>query len=426
MKILFGLSSFYPEHTAGTETYVLNLAKELKKKGIETCIAFPSAGKNINNYTYDGIDVYPFFVPLKISTKEMNGLAKVSGIEQFEKILDETKPDIFHLHSLSRSFHAEHIKLAKQKGIKTVFTAHLGGTFCVSGDLQLFQKKQCNALVKKQRCLACFIKKQKKYNIFISSIIAFLINILLKTPLKYKFPALNIVNNKLNQLKRLQKYSDCNIAIAKWIKYAFNINKIKNVEVVEQGINKQFKESKKLSKKNKKIELIFIGRMHPDKGIHILLDAIEDFIDKFNLTIVTIPFKDEMTYYQKIKRQYENLGFNKWFENLSQQQVSEILNDKDMLILPSTANEAAPLVILEAFTKKIPVLGSSYIAIKEMVKHNYNGLIFQNGDVDSLKEQLKNIANQPKILTKFSKNINEQRSFIDVANDMTKIYQNLS
>ena len=425
MKILFGLSSFYPEHTAGTENYVLNLAKELEKYNIEVSVTFPSAGKQIKNYTYEGIKVYPFFVPLKLSTKELNGLDNVTGIKDFSEILDEIKPTIFHLHSLSRSFHAEHIKIAKQKGIKTVFTGHLGSTFCVNGDIQIFQQHTCNAFVQKQKCLACFIKKNKKYNILISKTLAIIINLLIRTPLKNKFPAFNIVKYKLFQHQLLKKYSDSNIAIAPWLQKAFELNNFSKINIVNQGINSKFLTTKHKTQNNVPLNLIFIGRTHPDKGIHILMEAINEYKKYFNLIIITLPFKDEMQYYEKIKSSYFLLGYNNWYENISQAEVSEKLNSADVLVLPSTKNEAAPLVILEAFAKKVPVIGSDYVAIPDMVKHNFNGLIFNNGDVNSLKEQLQRIIDEPDLISKLSENIEIPRTFEDVAIDMLKIYQKL-
>jgi len=425
MKILLGLSSFYPGNSAGTENYVLNLAKELQKNNFEVSIVIPSVGKKIETYIYEEINVYNFYVPLKLSTLELNGLDKISGIDEFSKILDNIKPDIFHLHSLSRSFHAEHIKIAKQKKIKTVFTGHLGGTFCVNADIQLFQKESCDAYVNKNRCLACFIKNKKKYSIILSKIFAIFINLIIKTSLKYKFPAFNIVIFKLQQLEILKKFSDANIAIAPWLNKAFKINNFENVFLVNQGINSKFIEEKIEKLDKDKIELIFIGRMHPDKGVDLLIEALVEFKSVFNLTVITIPFNDENDFYNKIKIQFFELGFTNWLEKLPQNEVSKRLSFADILILPSTKNEAAPLVILEAFAKKIPVIGSDYIAIPDMVKHNFNGLIFKNGDVNSLKQQLKRIIKEPNLLKSLSKNIEIPRTFKDITLDMIEIYNKI-
>ncbi|WP_262713414.1 glycosyltransferase [Gelidibacter salicanalis] len=55
------------------------------------------------------------------------------------------------------------------------------------------------------------------------------------------------------------------------------------------------------------------------------------------------------------------------------------LDQMDVLILPSVA-EVAPLVILEAATRHIPVIASDYLAMKDMIEPNINGLLFENGN----------------------------------------------
>ena len=178
MKILLGVSSFFPEHTAGTETYVFNLAKELKVLGLDIVVSYPAAGKKIEKYVYKDIDVYPFYVPLKLNNKELNGVSnKVSGLQEFIAILKEIKPDIFHLHSLSRSFRAEHILEAKKLGIKTVFTPHLAGNFCIRADLLRFNNYNCDGKVEAERCLSCFINKKYKYSRFLLVLLGFSANL---------------------------------------------------------------------------------------------------------------------------------------------------------------------------------------------------------------------------------------------------------
>ncbi len=424
-KIAFALSSFYPDHRAGTETYVLNLSKELINMGYKVSVITPAVGKPSSNYTYEGISVYTFSVPLKVSTKELNGLVKPSGLDEFKQLLQQIKPAIFHLHSLGRSMHAEHLKLASEMGIKTLFTAHLGNTFCVKGNLLLFGKEQCNGLVKKQRCLACFVKDKAAFSNIKSKLSAFIINqILFNSPFSSGFPAYHIVKYKLHQLSILRKYSVINIAIAGWINQVYKANGFANIKTIPQGIDSLFvKEVIDLDVSDKQ-NLIFVGRMHPDKGVHLLIEALESVsAEYFNLIIITIPFEDEMEYYTNIKKRYYQLGYANWFEKMPPDEVSKKMDKASVLILPSTRNEAAPLVILEAFAKKIPVIGSDFIAIQEMVQHNVNGLLFKNGDPESLRQQLLRLLNEPELMHRLKQNIGPVRSFKEVAREHDEIYK---
>ncbi|NJO90218.1 MAG: glycosyltransferase family 4 protein [Chloroflexia bacterium] len=353
MKILFALSGFYPKHKAGTETYVYHLSKELIKLGYEVSVIVPAVGEKQEVYNYEGIKVYGYFVPQKISTKELNGLEKASGLEEFKELLKQIKPDGFHLHSLSRSLHAEHLKIVKQFGITTFYTAHLGGNFCLRNDLMHFGKEQCNGEVKKHKCLSCFIHNKKNIGITVSKLFANIINTFItKSFLVNYFPAFRIIDYKLEQLELLKKYTNRYISIAGWLKQIYSINQLNNATLIKQAINSDFVELTLNEKKYAdKVRLIFVGRMHPLKNIEIVLEAIRELKSYFNFTLVTIPFKDEMDYYSHIKEGYKSLNYNAWFENLSSKDVAKKLAQSDILILPSRF-EAAPLVILEAFAKK--------------------------------------------------------------------------
>jgi glycosyltransferase involved in cell wall biosynthesis len=424
LNIVFCIEGFFPGSKGGTETYVLNLSKELIKLGFQVSVVVPAVGKESNQYKYEKIPVYSFSVPKKVTTKELNGLELPTGIEEFKNIIEKINPDILHMHSLGRSIHGEHLKLASGLGIKTVFTAHLASTFCVKGNLRLFGNDHCNGFVEKQRCLACFIKEKQKIDKTGSNIAAWFINnFITKSPLINKMPTLNIVSNKINQLNLLRKYSRQNIALAGWLKEIYLINGLKDTVTINQGIDESFTQIKSIDIKQKgRINLIFVGRMHPLKNLDLLLSVLKNLANQINFIVITIPFDDEIDYYNSVKDQFYQCGFKDWFENLTSEQVAEKLEESDVLILPSKY-EAAPLVILEAFAKKIPVIGSDYIAIKEMVSHNVNGLLFKNGDANSLKEQLQRLVDEPGLLQSFKQNIGLVRTFKEVAKEHQQLYE---
>lgn len=424
LKIVFSLASFYPTHRAGTETYVLNLSKELMKLGYKISVIIPAIGKTSENYTYEGIKVYSFSVPLKIGANEMNGLVAPSGITEFKKLLQKIKPDIFHLHSLSRSIHAEHLQIANEMGIYTAFTAHLGGSFCIKGNFRLFGEKLCDGKIAVLRCLSCFIREKSGKSKFLSKLAASIIyKWILKSPLKKIFPAYNISKYKQKQIEQLKTHCSINIAIAKWLETVYKINGLKNTTYVGQAISNDFKRLK--TKKNVckgRIQLIFIGRMTPLKNVEIIFEAIRDIKEYFNIIIITIPNKDELNYHKQIKSEFSALNYTDWFENMRHNEIEDKLEQADLLILPSKY-EVAPLVILEAFAKKKPVIGSDYIAIKEMIQHNVCGLLFENGNAESLKNQIQRIIDEPELINKLSKNIEEVRTFEDVAREHDKLYK---
>ena len=423
MKITFILENFYPTHRAGTETYVLNLAKGLIEQNWSVSVIIATIRKESYNYEYEDIQVFALNVPEIISTAELNGLKNPSNLNSFKKTIYKLSPDIIHLHSFSRSYTHFHLKAAYEFGAKVFFTAHLGGIFCARGDLQLFGKKQCDAKIKTFRCSACFASlKHSKIKSYAGAIVA---STLSKTPLIFKLPSLNIIPNKLESMSFLRKYTHKCIAIAYWIEKAYHINNVKNTQILTQAIDTHKFTKKKNPRNSNKLNLGFIGRMNPSKGAQVLLKALSaPFLNNnINLEIITIPDKSELDFYEQMKAKFINLGYSKWMENLSHKELNIVMDNWDMLILPSTSNEAAPLVILEAYAKRIPVIGSDYPAIDEMIDNNHNGLIFKNGNSADLAKILTNLVENRDLIAYFSKNINQPKDITELVNEHIDLFE---
>lgn len=428
MKIVHILDSFFPDSRAGTEQYVLWLANFMQDAGHDVSIIAASITIT-GSYTYEGIQVYRFLVPNDPISRELNGLIPPRGIENFEKLLIKLSPDIAHFHSFSRAINGYHLELAKKLEIKTVFTAHLGNLFCIKGDFLLFGKEICDGKVLQSRCMQCFLSsKQGSGNTLKIKLSAGFINRVVNSPFHKLFPsAWHLVKHRQEELKRLKLYGDAVIAIAPWIERVFQLNHIENVWLVKQGI--QFQENQEPSTKNqdkrldKPIKLIFVGRLHPMKGLHLLLDALDSFsLGKFLLIVIGISHDED--YKIEMRAKALQLGVE-WHENKMHDEVLDLISKSDILVLPAISNEMAPLVILEAFACGKPVIGSTYPAIGDMVTDGFNGLLFENKNVKSLTYCLQRLLDAPNLLPCLKSNMQPPRSFEDVAEDMMGIYKQI-
>ena len=426
MHITFVLESFYPTHRAGTETYVLNLALGLLEQGWQVSVIVAAVGSKSSTANYKGVTVYALSVPTKISTHELNGLTEPSNLIEFKALLHKIAPEIVHFHSFSRSFSHPHIKAAHRHGAKIFFTAHLGNAFCARNDLLLYGKKQCNAKIEVFRCTACFASV--KHNKTMQIVGGLAANVLPYTALRKKLPALNLIHNKLRNLYALRNYVHTNIAIAKWIKKAYLINHIANTKILTQAINTApFAFSNKPFTEGK-LQLGFIGRTNPSKGLHVLLKTLEinELYKQIELHVITIQDVSEPIYYEQVRAKFSELGYNSWKENLSHTKINTEMDNWDMLVLPSTANEAAPLVILEAFAKGLPVLGSDYPAIAEMITHNHNGLLFKNGNSKQLAEILTKLVTDHGKIPQLKQNVKPPKDIKQLVSEHIKLYTNNS
>jgi glycosyltransferase involved in cell wall biosynthesis len=76
-----------------------------------------------------------------------------------------------------------------------------------------------------------------------------------------------------------------------------------------------------------------------------------------------------------------------WVERLTQDEVSGALDESTLLVLPSRS-EGMGRVIVEAFCRARPVVGSKVGGIPDLVADDVNGLLVDAGDIDALADAI--------------------------------------
>ncbi|ANE32060.1 glycosyltransferase family 4 protein [Campylobacter hyointestinalis] len=105
------------------------------------------------------------------------------------------------------------------------------------------------------------------------------------------------------------------------------------------------------------------------------------------------------------KQNLENLiiGRNNIFMLGNKDNVSEFLGSLDIFVLPSNM-EALGTAILEASSAGVACIGSRVGGIPEAIKDAQTGLLFENGNLESLKTSLKNLIENADLRAEFAKN----------------------
>jgi glycosyltransferase involved in cell wall biosynthesis len=138
-----------------------------------------------------------------------------------------------------------------------------------------------------------------------------------------------------------------------------------------------------------------IGRIAPQKGQAEFLRAARH-VPGVCFTICGAPLFGDTAYEMEIRKLAEGLPveFLGWQEN-----VGRVLAGLDLLVVPSTVPEAAPRVILEAFSAGVPVLASPAGGIPELIEHQRTGFL-----IESLAEQMRALASSPEVLREVAQN----------------------
>ena len=126
--------------------------------------------------------------------------------------------------------------------------------------------------------------------------------------------------------------------------------------------------------KNKKL-LLYMGRIHPKKGLDLLLNAFIRQKRKDDLLVVAAPIPEKTPYYQKLRKQSQVIQKQViWTGMLEGDLKWGALRSADSLILPSH-QENYGMVVAEACSVGTPVLLSNKVNLYHEILEDDAGLV---------------------------------------------------
>lgn len=434
MKIAFILNHFLPHQVAGTEVYTWSLAKALKAIAHDVCIITPHYDTNEDdNYFYDGLRVLRYAEPNIRQREFITGKKAPLGLINFIELLKEENPDIANIHELTTStgIGMFHLKALKQLNIPVVITLHLAGYTCYCGTLLYKDQVPCDGKIRIGQCTKCALSRLNLPGmiqgiLYNASMPLYKLNInpsaarlRAGTALSYPF----IIEELKQRLALIANYSEKIVVLTQWFKRVLEINEIPSskISLIKQAlpVPATTEPETTVTEKYTDLRLVFIGRLHPAKGLYILIKALQ------NLSNVSLDiYGDGRDGAYKLSLEKEaalNPKIN--FKGLVQQKnIIATLQLYDALVIPSMVCEMAPLLIQEAFAAKLPVIGSNVKGIAEQVTHDYNGLLFSMGKADELQTVIGGLIKDRNQLKKFAGNIIPPREFSKVAEETEQVF----
>jgi glycosyltransferase involved in cell wall biosynthesis len=130
---------------------------------------------------------------------------------------------------------------------------------------------------------------------------------------------------------------------------------------------------------------LFVGRLDPEKGINTLLEAW--CLLEFPLKIRGSGRLDERA--KEFVGQY-NMNNIEFLGRMEQQELSDLIWNARFLVMPSEGYyETFGMVIIEAYSRGVPVIASNIGVVPELVSDKYTGLLFEAGNARDLADKAK-------------------------------------
>lgn len=281
-----------------------------------------------------------------------------------KKIIKEERIDIVHVHNTLPLVSPSVYYAAKHCNIPVVQTVHNFRLLC-PGATFTRNDKICEDCV--QKSLLCAIKNKCYRNSAIQSFIS---------TFNLWFHRLIGTYNKVDGYIALTEFNKTKLSnIIEEEKIFIKPNFTKNLGELKGNCGKYF---------------LYLGRLNKVKGINFLIEAWGSINKKDLLIIGNGEEKPQIEMYIK----NNNLNNVKLLGYKKRQEVKELIDNAIAIIVPSQWYEPFGMVVIEAFERGKPVIGSNLGAISSIISNGENGLLFDYNNKQDLINKIKLCCNE--------------------------------
>lgn len=391
MRIILGVHQFFPNFYTGTERYVLNLAKQFQRMGhyvkvltyaLDDHMGFRN-GNSANilskEYSYEGVPV------VAIRHKDQRDhltfildLADKDIYSEAKEILTKDNFDIYHCAHPIRI--APVIKAASDSGIKTVLMVTDYWLMCPLAIMLRADNSLCDSPDYGRNCL--------------------------------KYCLTNIgdgrMQERVSNSQNLLKCCDILLSPSQFLIGLFNHAGFIQADrfiLSRHGFDYSGKKRYLFKEPGELITFGYIGTVQYHKGIHIMVEGFK----KANSQNIRLQIWGgcfhEVEYQKSVMKMAGGNPRIEFKGPYNFNDIERILEDIDVVIVPSIWYENAPLTIMSSLAYDIPVITSDIGGMSEAIKDGQDGYTFKVGDSSDLSNKIDLIARNPEILLTLKRKI---------------------
>ncbi len=374
MKILMVNKFLYPR--GGCETYMLNLAEELKAKGHQVeyfgmydeknTVGNP-LGLYTTNMDFHSKGLGRFLYPFKI-------IYSREAYRKISKVLDDFKPDIVHMNNINFQLTPSIIYAIKKRNIPLVQTVHDYQMICPNHLLYSFKEtKPC------ERCINGSKFNCLKYNCIHGSKAKSLIG---------------SIEAKLYSWLKTYKKVDLYVCPSRFLE-----SKLLSVSDIYSGKTfaiHNFIEKKPLPQKSEgeKPYVAFASRLSKEKGVTLLSEAAK-LLPQYRFVVAgNGPDGECLNNIPNV----EMKGF------VTGDELISLIANAKLMILPSVWYENCPLNILETHSFGVPVITMNSGGMAELIEDGKTGVLINQPTAKEIAEAIKKCFEDEEFYNSLKKN----------------------
>jgi len=167
-----------------------------------------------------------------------------------------------------------------------------------------------------------------------------------------------------------------------------------------------------------KLLVTYVGRLDPEKNIHMLTKTVEHFqYDNDILFVAAGAGKLKKKLGSFAAKNKNNFLLHDW---LNSEEMVDILGVSDIFFNPSPS-ESQSITTLEAMASYLPVVAADEGALPDLVEENANGFLFKNNDLDSCTRKLKILLKDRNLIKKYGMRSREKSLLHDRTTVMSRL-----
>jgi glycosyltransferase involved in cell wall biosynthesis len=214
-----------------------------------------------------------------------------------------------------------------------------------------------------------------------------------------------------------------------------SLNKKSRIEIIRNGVNLKKLVSKHNFKEKYQINsnfILFVGRFSKSKGIETLINAfsiVKNELKDSNIHLVIMGV--DFGYQAEMEKLIKKLNLSeeiKVIKNPPRDDVISAYGESEFLVLPSQW-ELSPLVPLESFAFKKPVISTNSHGIPYTVQNNKNGILVEPENSLELSNAIVKLLNDSELREKLGLSgynfVNEECNCVSMAKNSLKLYEDI-
>jgi glycosyltransferase involved in cell wall biosynthesis len=168
------------------------------------------------------------------------------------------------------------------------------------------------------------------------------------------------------------------------------------------------------------LNLLYVGGLAPNKGVHVLLAALRKVVGRVQLVVAGDETSDP-GYVAELHQLADTRV--RFVGRLNRRQVWEQMKGADAVMVPSLWHETFCLVAHEALAAGTPVVASALGALLETVQDGVNGFLLSPGDVLAWQQALQCWVDERQRLRSLRATVTPPRQFLQHVEEVESIYR---